>query len=294
MKRGFTLIELLAVIIVISLLVILIVPAVSDVITTSRTRLYNVQIKNIELAAKNWGAENPGMLPREHNDVLTLYLYNLKMGGFIEDEIMNPITNELFPNDMLIEIRRVHNSLVYEVLEDSGTPGGIEDYDELIIFLKGGLNDEIEINSGFAGVGASDIVAYTPAGVKVDSSHVSVEILLGGSPVGHVNDGDLASYQVTYTITYSTYSSVINRTIEIVDTTPPEMIFENPLSITAAQCLAPFDLEADVLVSDNSGSYNLEVSGSLNCTAPSTNIVTYTATDPSNNSTVIDREINVY
>ncbi len=293
MKKGFTLIELLAVIIVLSLLVVLVVPTVSEVITNSRLRLYNIQIKNIELAAKNWAAENPGMLPVNNNESITLYLYNLKMGGFIEEEITNPISGELFPNDMVIEIKRIHNNFSYTVDTESGTPGGIPDYNQLVVVLLGSLKEEIEINGGYAGAGPNDIAAYTPEGVKLDNSYITVEIFLGGSPVGGVDDSDFNVYQVNYTITYLSLTSVVNRTIEIVDTTPPVMIFENPITITLAQCNVPFDPEADILVSDNSGSYTLEVNGSLNCTAPSTNILEYVATDASSNSTVIERTIYV-
>ena len=114
MKKGFTLVEILGVIVIIGFLVIMVIPAVTNIIRNSREELYKVQIKNIENAAKNWAAENPFKMPREDGETITLFLHNLHEGGFIETGIINPITGEEFPRDMIIEIIRNLNSYEYK------------------------------------------------------------------------------------------------------------------------------------------------------------------------------------
>ncbi len=293
MKKGFTLVELLAVILILGILLIIILPMVTGVISSSRTRLFNIQIKNIELAAKNWAAENPGMLPSQNNESITIFLYNLKMGGFIEDDITNPLTGELFPNDMEIEITMENNKHVYFVDTESGTPGEEMDYNQIIIVLKGALTDEIEINSGFLGVSPNDIVAYAPDGTKIDSANISVTVREDGVVVENVDDSELNEYEIEYLVSYEALTAELERVIEIVDTIPPEIIFENPIVITEAVCDLGFDPTSDVSVTDNSGSYNLEVNGTLDCAAPTTNVLEYVATDPSNNVTTKERTIYV-
>ncbi len=293
MKKGFTLVEMLAVIVILALLVILVIPAVSNIISNSRTRLYDVQIKNIELAAKNWGAENVGMLPSEEGGSITIYLYNLKMGGFIEDDILDPLSGEEFPNDIQIEITRERNSFKYFVLTDTGTPGGITGYDEIVIILIGATEDTVEINSGFPGVGPDDIVAYAADGTIIANAYISITITENGSPVGSVDVTGFNDYEILYEVNFGGKSASVERTLEVVDTTPPELIVPPETTISAAECNAPYDLETDILVSDNSGSYNLEINGSLNCTAPSTNVIEYVATDASDNETIRERTIYV-
>ena len=84
MKRGFTLIELLAVITIIGLLSLIVVPIVDTIIKDNNQELYDIQIKNIEDAAKNWASNNILSLPEDINDTMSITICDLEKEGFIE------------------------------------------------------------------------------------------------------------------------------------------------------------------------------------------------------------------
>jgi prepilin-type N-terminal cleavage/methylation domain-containing protein len=58
MKKGFTLIELLGVIVVLSVVLIIAVPRIQESISTSRDKSYDLNVKQIESAAKLYVYEN--------------------------------------------------------------------------------------------------------------------------------------------------------------------------------------------------------------------------------------------
>ena len=86
-KLGFTLIELLGVITILGLLVVITVPTVDRVIKNYKGELYDTQIGNIELAARNWGADHKGELPKIEGEQITIDLLTLKKGGYIAKDI---------------------------------------------------------------------------------------------------------------------------------------------------------------------------------------------------------------
>ena len=100
-KHGFTLVEMLAVISLIAILMLLIVPSTASIIKKNKEKSMEIQIKNIENAGKNWGAENL-------NQIVTSFKYitlgQLKKDGFIEDEIINPINNKCVSNDTIVRL----------------------------------------------------------------------------------------------------------------------------------------------------------------------------------------------
>lgn len=62
-KKGFTLVELMAVIVLISLIASLASIPINKAIKDHRKKLYERQIDQIELAAKDWAVDNPYLLP---------------------------------------------------------------------------------------------------------------------------------------------------------------------------------------------------------------------------------------
>lgn len=291
MKKGFTLVELLAVMVVLGLLVLLVVPEVLVVMNSSKQRLFELQVKNIELAAKNWAADNPGLLPSESGDSVTIFLSNLKIGGFIDPDISNPLTNSQFPNDMVIEIKRIGNSFTYTALTDTGEDFGELDYDKPTIVLLGALEEDVEINSDFT-VSVVDVIAYAPDGSRINDSEIDIFIFLDEVSVPSIDLSALDVYVVEYVVTYNTYTESVIRTVQIVDTIPPQLIVPEETTISLAEC-ATFDAEAGIIVSDNSGSYELDIEGTLSCAGAGTNYLEYVATDPSNNVTTVERTIIV-
>lgn len=118
MKKGFTLVELIAVIIILALLSFLVVPSVDKTIKTNQKKLYENQLENIKKSAQTWGAANIGVLPQNINTSITITLKDLKETGLVEKNIKNPITKELFSDDLKIQITKKSNTkYIYEIIE---------------------------------------------------------------------------------------------------------------------------------------------------------------------------------
>ena len=116
-KCGFTLIEVLGTLVVLSLLALLITPVVSKTIKKNKERLYQVQIEKIEKAAGDYAIKNTDVLP-EAGQTSEITLGEIKRAGFLPEEVRNPITKELFSDDLKIEISYGMNQYIYKVIVD--------------------------------------------------------------------------------------------------------------------------------------------------------------------------------
>ncbi len=114
-KRGFTLPEVLGVLTILALLALLITPVVSKTIKNNKQKLYDDQIKIIERAARDYAIKNTDVLPEE-GSIAYVTLGEIKRSGVLQEEVRNPITKELFPDDLQIKIALENNQYVYEVV----------------------------------------------------------------------------------------------------------------------------------------------------------------------------------
>lgn len=119
MKKGFTLIELLAVIVILGILGLIIILNVAGTLKNQKDNLYNVQIKNIEEAAKGWASEHFYSLPTNDDEVKSIYLKDLT--GFIDTDINNPKTNKKFGKCLKINITKVAKTENYTYKVDETT-----------------------------------------------------------------------------------------------------------------------------------------------------------------------------
>ena len=117
MKKGFTLTELLAVITLLGLLSLIVVPVVDKLIKDSEEELYQTQIKNIESGAKNWASKNIFSLPENVGESINKTICDLEKEGFIEIDIKNPKTDELFYKDSYVRITKTDYGYEYEYIE---------------------------------------------------------------------------------------------------------------------------------------------------------------------------------
>lgn len=107
-KNGFTLIELLGVIIILSFLALITTTSITKTVKDSKEELYNTQINSIKSAAEYWGSSNLNKLPGD-GECKYLTLSDLKEYSILEESIVNPKTDEEFPNDLKIKITSKYN-----------------------------------------------------------------------------------------------------------------------------------------------------------------------------------------
>ncbi len=114
-NKGFTLMEILAVIVVLALVSAIVIPSIDRYIKGSADSAYEVQIKLMVSAVKNWEVDYPENLPRINGQSYIVSLEELKNGGYIKRELINPKTKQRFSNDTFITITLENNRHVYKV-----------------------------------------------------------------------------------------------------------------------------------------------------------------------------------
>lgn len=84
-KRGFTMIELLGAIVILSILMLVAIPAVSSYIRTSKTKYYDVQKKQLVTATRSYVKDN-NVIPKEVGD-----FYDVPMSLLVENKYISII-----------------------------------------------------------------------------------------------------------------------------------------------------------------------------------------------------------
>lgn len=114
-QKGFTLVELLGVISVLAVLALLIIPTVNKSVGDSKNELYDAQIENIKDAARTWSADHVRNLPSTDEGSTIVTLADLKSGGYISKDIMNPKTKKKFSDTVTVTITQKNGGYIYSV-----------------------------------------------------------------------------------------------------------------------------------------------------------------------------------
>ena len=105
-KKGFTLAELIGVIVVLSLICLITVPAIASVLKTNKKSLCETQLKNVLAAAKSYVSENLLSMPINDGDYKIITIGDLIENGFIEENIQDPVTKEEIDPEIEITIKK--------------------------------------------------------------------------------------------------------------------------------------------------------------------------------------------
>lgn len=275
MKKGFTLVELVGVVVLLSALLLIIIPTVSNILKNGKEEMLENQITNIEQTLATWASNY------KLNDGETIYLTlsQLKKEGLVDLGIKNPVTDEYLANDMKLEVTNNNGVVGYKVLTETGNCKN--DY---INIPKIDLNDAsvryVELNSIYSNIEAT----------AVDSVG---NILNNLTSEGSVDTSKVGSYYITYSVNKDGYCNSSIKTVIVRDTTAPVISFNGDLRVSSSQ-ITSYDFLADVNVTDNSGETpEVKVDANLSAITGKTSI-TYIATDSYGNVSTKVRTVVVY
>ncbi|MFV0249908.1 MAG: prepilin-type N-terminal cleavage/methylation domain-containing protein [Bacilli bacterium] len=113
--NGFTLVELMGVIIILGLISLIIVPTVNNSLKENKKSLCSTQIDYIVAAAKNYGADNIFSLPDLGGDPLVVTLSKLQSNGYLDEDIVNPLTKKTFSPEPYVTITKTNKGYTYVI-----------------------------------------------------------------------------------------------------------------------------------------------------------------------------------
>ncbi|MEI3530003.1 MAG: immunoglobulin-like domain-containing protein [Bacilli bacterium] len=284
-NKGFTLIEILAVVTIIGVVSLITMPVVQKNITKSRQQAYNNQIDNIVKAAKDWSSENLTNLPENNNEKLNISLEMLMSLGYLEDNLVDPLTDKYFSPDTVITIEKINNNYQYKVNVEFDKEKVEVDHDAPVLFLNGDYLVYVEINTLYneLGISCPDLPDLNYFTFYYDNNNQEID---------QINVNKLGNYVVKYMASNDGKQSSITRHVVVRDTIAP--VITVPITETINVSTATnYDLKADVSVTDNSGE-KLEVGvvGQLS-SIPGKYVITYRAVDSSGNERIKKRTIIV-
>ena len=286
-KKGFTLIELLAVIVLLGVVSLVIIPKIGDSISNSKNSAYEVQVNSIKKGVNDFVIANPSLI--SNDGVFSVKLGVVKQGGYLPVKIKNPITRVEFSNDSDIKIIKSGDEIEIELeLKD------IVDVDEEynanspLLVLNGNYIEYVDVNSNYTDLG---VIAYTSDGKII--GNISKQIMVDDEAVSIVDTASLGTYNIVYQVTDDNgYSTSASRTVIVRDQTAPTLIVPSDTSLFVSE-VSGFDLLEGVVATDNYDvDVNIDVDSSLS-NVIGNYVINYTATDSSNNKTVLRRVINV-
>jgi hypothetical protein len=148
----------------------------------------------------------------------------------------------------------------------------------LSISLNGANPFQTECGETFSDPGAT--------AMNVAGKAVPVEVS------GNVDTATLGTYTLTYTAVDGTDTASVERTVTVVDTTPPE-IFLKGGKTTTAKCGETFVEPGASALDSCQGSLPVTIAGNVDSNIPGRYAISYTAVDASNNTKTVERTVIV-
>ena len=295
-KRAFTLVELLGIIIILSVILALVFPSVTDIINQSKETTYQTQINKILNAAYDYTLKNPKFLP-ESGEISFITLGELKQVGLIESNLTNPENLESFPNDLIVIIKNTNEpeydkktskkegKYLYTVKVNSTSNNGVAPTITLPINVA-----SLELNDPVPDISYIPYSATDSAGNNI-TDKVKYFIAQGDSVVDSIDTSTFTVYKLYFVVVDdagNSTSQIIN--IIVGDTTSPTLSIPSNTTISLGSSL---NLYNGASCEDNSGFCDITVTESIDYQTSGVYTVTYTAQDPSGNTTTKERIITI-
>ena len=303
-QKGFTLVELLAVLIILAILFVISVPLMTEILDQSKNTLYKKQIDTILNASYDYTLKYINYLP-EGDNLNYITLGELKYEGMVDYDLTDPKTNERFQDELVISINKVgagyknedinaklKGDYLYKVevdkLNESKVLKPIITLDNLIQNSDGNYIITLDLNQEFSKINYS---ATSVNGIDL-TDNVKKYILLNDIPADDIVTTDSGIYKVYYTVVDdSGYANTAILSVIIADTTIPDI--KLPKENKISKDVTSFDLLKNVTCNDNSGYCDIEFSGKIDFGVTGKYIITYTAKDPSGNTSTKKRVITI-
>jgi hypothetical protein len=157
-------------------------------------------------------------------------------------------------------------------------PAGFATAESPSISLNGGNPLEQECGDSFEDPGAT----------ALDSRGQAISIKVSGT----VDTRSLGSYMLTYTAVEGRASVSVERTVLVIDNSPPTIALEgsNPMTLTCGQA---YEEPGSSAVDGCEGNVPVTTSGTIDPQIPGTYTVSYTASDKHNNTRTVTRTVIV-
>lgn len=302
-KKGFTLVELLAIIFILTIIMILVFPAVSSIINKSKEVTFNTQINYILKATYDYFLKNDIALPN-YNETKYITLNELKRNDLLDGDVINPKTKEKFNDDLVISITNVGSNYKYD--KEYSMHKGYYLYKIEYDLMKKDDYSNNKPTITIKNYGTESFVSNIDLGAEVDepeytatakdgtdiTNKVIKNIIYKSKNVKTVDTKKAGIYYINYTVVDDKgYSNILTRSIIIVDDTPPVLVV--PENTTIANSVTSYDLLEGASCTDNSGVCDIKIKGKINFGVKGKYIIEYIASDPTGNTKKIKRVITV-
>lgn len=175
MKKGFTLVELLAVIVIIGIVAFIAVPAVIKNISESKQELYELQVQDINLAAKQWAMDHYNELDAEYLNDTMVPVSMLQTLEYLPNEVIKDPTGKTSEMNGCVRVSYDLDNKTYkysyiESLNDCKVGYYYEYNEDTGLWNKNVTNQKISIATYLIGENNQNIVA-NGTGLYVEDNH---------------------------------------------------------------------------------------------------------------------------